>query len=287
MIEKKLQLLLLYLLLSNLSFGQSYSIKGLELYNSHAVNPAYIISDSKFQFNILPYNNSGFHDRGFLSSFIMSIPKYNSGVGIDFSKGDMSPLNQVSLNFNYAYKHSFTEDLSLTGGIRINYSRLKFEHANFTDFKVISRYGYNTTIGASFKYKKLHSGLSAAIPLINRREIYIYETGTETSKEQNPDTNYNFLLGYSLGKKNKFLFDPLLSIQHSQDFTTWYLGANTLIKNFVGIGFTAGDITSFSTSLNFKNKVSFILGIYTRVDRFKYTIDVSQMNINGQIRITL
>ena len=227
------------------------------------------------------YDNKGLH-----SNIILNIPQKNSGFGFGFNRERFYPSYISSIHIDYAYKHSFTENLSLTGGVRLKYSKLAFIPSNFIDFITINRTSYSTSLGTTFRYKKIHAGASIGIPVINRKKYYISESETESSMDQDSHYSYQFLCGYSLGKKNKILFDPLLSIQHTYNVTNWYLGANTIFKNFVGVGFTLGDIASFSTSLNFKNKVSLILGIYSK-EQMEYTLDVSEMNILGQIRIKL
>jgi hypothetical protein len=280
--------ILLFIFLSFFSlkgFAQVF-INKLEQYNFHYLNPAYIISDARLQIDVISFNSTMYESKGLQSNIILNIPRKNSGFGIGYIIESMFQSNFSSLHIDYAYKHSFTENLSLTGGVRLNYGKYNFNRANFIDFKTINKTWYSTTIGTTFRYKKIHAGASIGIPLINRKKYYISENETESVKDIASPYIYQILCGYSLGKRNKILFDPILSIQNSYEEKSWYLGANTLIKNFVGVGFTFGDITSFSTSLNYKNKVSLILGIYSK-QQLEYTLNVSEMNIIGQIRIKL
>jgi len=279
-------LLFLFLLINN-TYSQSFQLRGLELYNFQNSNPAYIINDSRLQFDFIPYNFKS-TNQGFKSDLFTYVPNLKSGFGIGFQRGNMDPAEQVSFDFNYAYKYVLFESINIMTGIRMNYTRLYFKDASFTDFPTIYRKGLNSAIGMVFRIKKIHTSASIGLPISSTREVFISNNETITEKVKNPKPSYHFLCGYSLGKKNRILFEPILSLDYAYDRTSWYIGANSQIKNKVGIGFTAGSLKSVSASLKFMDKLFIILGIYSA----EKNMDVYSFNIKGpeyvaQLRIKL
>ena len=107
------------------------------------------------------------------------------------------------------------------------------------------------------------------------------------------------MTGYSLGKPGRLTFDPIFGLDYKILYggrtkeLKGYLGANLEIRNWLGFGFTMGNLTSFSTSLNIMDRVTLMMGIYAReqfggiINGTKYTIGYGDFDIIGQIRVNL
>ena len=281
--------------------AQSYQLKGLEIYNPYYHNPAYIQAEKTVQLDFIGYNfNWG---SGMWSSVMTTIPKYNSSAGIRFahSSSDGS-FEYWDLQLAYAYKHSFTEKIHLNGGIQFSSGHVDYEDGIFRPDPDVLKARHNgyLGLGVALEYHKLHAGLSSSFPLYLRREVLLEDNTTENQKDDFDIINFNFLTGYSLGKPGRLTFDPIFGLDYRilQGGRTkelkGYLGANMKIRNVVGFGFTYGNLTSFSTSLNIMDKVSLMLGIYAGehelfgpTDNSNYTIGSAEFDIIGQIRVNL
>ena len=281
--------------------AQHFQLKGLEIYNPYYLNPAYIQAEKSVQLDFIGYNfNWG---SGMWSSVMTTIPKYNSSAGIRFAQSSSNgSFEYWDLQLAYAYKHSFTEDLHLNGGIQFNSGHVKYEDGIFRPDpdELKARHNGYLGLGVALEYHKLHAGLSSSFPLYLRREVLLEDNTTETQKDDADIINFNFLTGYSLGKPGRLTFDPILGLDYRILYggrtkeLRGYLGANLKIRNVVGFGFTMGNLVSFSTSLNILDRVTLMMGIYAGehelfgpIDNSNYTIGSKEFDIIGQIRVNL
>lgn len=282
--------------------AQQFQLRGLEIYNPYYHNPAYVQAEKTVQLDLIGYNFS--YNSGIWASAMTTIPKFNSSVGIRLAQGSYDGTGDFwNLQLAYAYKHSFSEDLHLHGGIQFSSGHVDYDDGLFViDQEVLSkRHSGTLGLGVSVEYKKLHAGLSTSLPLYGRKDVVIAEDGsTETQNENTDNFTFHLLTGYSLGKPGRLTLDPIFGldyyVQNSRQFKEMkgYLGANLEIRNLVGLGFTMGNLVSFTTSLNFMDRVSLILGIYAGehelfgpVQNSDYTLGSREFDIIGQIRVNL
>lgn len=286
---------------TSLTNAQNFQLRGLEIYNPYYHNPAYVQAEKTVQLDFIGYNF--YYLSGVWTSFMTTIPKYNSSAGIRFAQGSSDGTADFwNLQLAYAYKHSFSENLHLNGGLQFNSGHVKFEDGIFSpnpDVLTARHNGY-LGLGVTLVYHKLHAGLSSSFPLYLRKEVLLEDNTYETQKDDYDVTTFNFLTGYSLGKQGRLTFDPIFGLDCRMLYggrtkeLKGYLGANLKIRNVVGFGFTMGNMVSFSTSLSIMDRVTLILGIYagehelfSPMEFSNYTIGSKEFDIIGQIRINL
>jgi Type IX secretion system membrane protein PorP/SprF len=281
--------------------AQQFQLRGLEIYNPYYHNPAYVQAEKTVQLDFIGYNFSFLS--GMWTSVMTTLPEYNSSGGIRLAQGSYEGTADFwNLQLAYAYKHSFSGNLQLNGGIQFSSGHTIFEDDIFGSVpeELKARHNGYLGLGVALEYHKLHAGLSSSFPLYLRREVLLEDNTTETQKDDADIINFNFLTGYSLGKPGRLTFDPILRLDYRMLYggrnneLKAYVGANLQIRDLLGFGFTMGNLTSFSTSLSFMDRVTLILGIYAGehelfgpVESTKYTIGSKEFDIIGQIRVNL
>jgi len=281
--------------------AQRFQLRGLEIYNPYYHNPAFIQAEKNVQLDFIGYNFD--YISGIWASVMTNIPAINSSAGIRYAQSAYSDyLDSRNLQLDYAYEHSFSDNLHLKGGLYLSSGRLENKEAVYNPESEIWKYRRvgSMGLGIALEYRKLYAGISSSIPLFIRKEVLIEENLTETRKMNADYYTFNYLMGYSLGKPGRFTFDPIFGLDYYSlnggMFKEWkgYLGANMEIRNLVGFGFTLGNMVSFSTSLNIMDRVSLMLGIYSGehdlfddIDNGNYIIDFNDFKIIAQIRVNL
>lgn len=281
--------------------GQQFQLNGLEIYNPQTHNPAFIGSKKTAQVDLLGYKN--YIKEGIWAGAMTSLPKYHSSVGLFYAQGSYPG----SIDFNnqqvaYAYTHSFSEDLHARGGLVFSRGQSEYLFTAFDPDRegIKERRSGSVGLGTVFEYKKLRAGFSTLLPLYVKKDVWISENSTDTRKDDQRFTSLHFLADYSLGKPKRTTFKPIIGLDFYMNNRTTdnqlmgYLGGKLEIRNLVGIGFTMGNLVSFSTSLNIMDRVSLIMGIYAAehelfdaIHRASYAINFGDFEMIGQIRINL
>jgi hypothetical protein len=198
---------------------------------------------------------------------------------------------------SYAYDHSFTEHMHLSGGISFIHGYTKFTGPNWNTNKLTKNTGALNT-GLKFTYRKLYAGISAGTGLYAWEKELNDADETVLTREWQPSLSSNFIAGYSLGGERRVNFDPVIGFQYAKNFKTdysnfgFYAGGNISIVNTVGLGFTVGDMYSLSTSITIMDRVSLIVGVYqTENGNYRWHLDYSlgfdPIEYIAQIRIKL
>ena len=281
--------------------AQRFQLRGLEIYNPYYHNPAFVQAEKTVQLDFIGYNFD--YSSGIWASVMTNIPAINSSAGIRFAQNAMGDYaDSRNLQLAYAYKHSFSENLHLRGGLLLSSGRVENKEAGYDPDREMWKYRRvgSMGLGITLEYRKLYAGISSTIPLYIRNEVLVGENLTEIRKMDADDYTFNYLMGYSLGKPGRFTFDPIFGLDYYSlnggTFKEWkgYLGANMEIRNLVGFGFTLGNMVSFSTSLNIMDRVSLMLGVYAgehdlfdNIDYGSYIIDFNDFKIIAQIRVNL
>ncbi len=292
-----------------ISNAQDYLLKGLEIYNPVFTNPAFTSSDKLFQADVLSYDFKYYI--GYKVHAMTSLPNTNSSFGLNlsgskyfssysFSGRDRSEentfLREKRFGISYAYKHSFTEHMHLSGGVSFKHNYLKVsEYALNTN--MLSRNSGELNTGLKFTYRKLYAGISAGTGLYVWKEELNEADETVLTREWKPNFNSNFIAGYSLGGERRVNFDPVIGFQYAKSFGTdysnfgFYAGGNISIVNTVGLGFTVGDMYSLSTSITILDRVSLIVGVYqvenNNLVSMDYSLGFDPIEYIAQLRIKL
>lgn len=281
--------------------AQSLTLRGLEIYNPFYHNPAYTQAERTVQLDLLGYNFDYYS--GIWTSAMVELPRINSAAGIRFGSGWYTEVG-ASWNLEpvYVYRYSISEDLQLNGGIAVNYGHTGYEDglADFDGNEILERYNAWMRLGASVQYKKWHVGLSTHLPLYVAKGVRLPDGSRETQTDDFGYYTVHFLSGYSFGTPGKLTIDPVLGLDYyvarftERTDLEGYLGARLEYRNLVGLGFTFGNLVSVSTSLNLKDRVSLIIGIYagehelfSTMGGSNYTIGSNDFNIIAQLRIHL
>ena len=284
-----------------LANAQHFQLRGLEIYNLYYHNPAYLQAEKNFQLDFIGFNS--FRQTGIWTSVMTTIPKFNSSAGIRFAQGSLvGSADYWDLQLAYAYKHTFSKNFHLNGGMQFNSGHADYGDTFYEPDRDVLKKRHNgyLGLGIALEYHKLHAGISTSFPLYLRKEVLHVDNTTETQKDDAGITNFNFQTGYSLGKSGRLTFDPIFGLDYRilnsgrTKQLKGYLGANLVIRNWLGFGFTMGNLTSFSTSLNIMNRVTLMIGIYAGgnelfgpLDYANYTIGSMGFEIIGQIRVNL
>ena len=135
--------------------AQRFQLRGLEIYNPYFYNPAYVQAEKTVQLDFLGYNF--YYLTGIWTSAMASIPKFNSSAGARFASSsfDESAESWI-LQLAYAYKHSFSEDLHLNGGLMFSSGHVDYADGLFvTNQEELSkRHSGTLGLGVSVAYKK-------------------------------------------------------------------------------------------------------------------------------------
>ncbi len=241
--------------------AQTYPLKGLEIYNPSYYNPAYTKADRKVQLDQVGYNFNYYS--GLWTNAMTELPGINSAAGIRFGTSQYTDFGASwSLDFAYAYRHSFSEDLQLNGGISVNYGHINYESGleDSNGNELLERNSTGMRLGAYTQYKKWNIGLSTHLPLYITKEVVMPDNSQETQKDDAGYSSIHLISSYSFGKPGRLTIDPVLGLDYyisrrneSTDLQG-YLGANLEYRNLIGLGFTFGNLISVSTSLNLKDR---------------------------------
>jgi hypothetical protein len=290
-----------------ISNAQNFQLKGLEIYNPVFTNPAFTSSDKLAQIDVLAYDFLYYN--GYQVHAMTRLPNTNSSFGLNLSSGksfssysysglDRSKEN-ISLRFksfdiSYAYDHSFTEHMHLSGGISLSHGLLKF-YGNTRNTNILSRNVGSLNTGLKFSYRKLYAGISAGTGLYSWKKELNEANETVLTRDWTPTFSSNFIAGYSLGGERRVNFEPVIGFLYGKNFKTdnsnfeFYTGANITIANTVGLGFTVGDMYSLSTSITILDRVSLIVGVYQTEDlkysSSGYSLGFDPIEYIAQIRI--
>lgn len=292
-------------------FGQYFYLKGLEIYNPVYDNPAFIAPDDKIQVDLIAYDFA--YQKGYWTNVAVKLPNTKSSVGIAIGGGKMfnsysssgtieKEINSrsLSLDLNYGYTHSFSDELKLSGGGRLKQSMLNV-YDTVTNLK--SRYSTALFSGMNFEFRKLYAGLSLGSGIFSR-DIRINETDeTETTWSSVRTFESDFIAGYNIGGERRVNIDPVIGFQYHKSFKNdfsefaLYAGGNiTIVKTF-GIGFTLGDMVSLSTNLSIHDRFNIYAGIFqggalfdkTRIGGFSadYSLGFDPLKFIIQLRVKL
>ncbi|MDA3822481.1 MAG: type IX secretion system membrane protein PorP/SprF [Bacteroidales bacterium] len=259
--------------------AQSFQLRGLEIYNPAYTNPAFVKAEKTVQLDFI--GQETYYHSEIWTNAMVSLPKYNSSAGIQFTRGgyksSYSPALPVSksivynsLMLSYAYSHSFSDDFKLNGGIAFNGSRLNFLNQEVLAGGEIrqSRKSGTLGLGVSIEYKKLYAGISTDFELNPRVEYLMSDKKIDVRKLGSRISSIDFLAGFDLGGRRRVTFDPVFGVLYTLDSSPQfrkfhgYLGGNIKIADIVGVGITIGNLVSFSTSINIMDRVNLMLGIY-------------------------
>lgn len=275
---------------------------GLEIYNPHFHNPALMRAEKTVQLDFIGYRNVIFQS-GLYANAITTLEKYNSSAGVRFTKGTMeSVVSSWNLQLAYAYHHSLTDNLRLNGGFYFNTGYTDFFNMRpNADNETTKNQTYGSAgLGVSVRYRELYAGFSAGLPLYQRREVLTADSTLVTRNVEVDNYVFHFLAGYTLGRSGRWTLEPVFALDYNYleggSFKKWkgYLGANLEIRSLAGIGFTVGNLTSLSASVNILERVRLMIGIASgrferdNDNRYEYTIGGSDgFEMIGQIRINL
>jgi hypothetical protein len=284
------------------AMSQPYQL-GLEIYNPHFHNPALMKAEKTVQLDFIGYQNIYVFQSGLYANAIATLEKYNSSAGVRFAKTYIeSSVSAWSIQLAYAYHHSFSDDLVLNGGFLFSSGQSEYFNIppNSDNEIVKKRSAGSAGFGVSLNYRNLYTGISAGFPLYHRRTYLTADSSLVTGTDDAESYSFHFLSGYSLGRPGRLTFEPMFALDYRYvdggRHEEWkaYFGANLEIRNLFGIGFTAGNLTSLSTSVNILDRVNLMIGIFSwrfdrdRYNRYEYIIGGSNyFDIIGQIRINL
>lgn len=289
---------LILIFLSNSLFSQHYEYKGLELYNPHLSNIAFTGVENLLQVDLLGYRASFFNR--FDAGAMGNIAPLNSTVGLYYSRTSYdSYLSSNGIRGVWAYHHSFSDDLVLNGALSYDYGVVENQDGGFSGGSgTFSSLRYGTAgVGASLYYKRARVGVSSGIPLLRKREVFTAPGETEIQDMEKDGLSFNLLASYGFGKKEGFYIEPVFvwdySLRESGNEMQGYLGAKMMSRNWWGLGFTVGNLVSFSAFVNILDKVELILGLYGgehdlfgSMGQDSYLIG-NDLEFIGQIRIKL
>ncbi len=281
--------------------AQMFPLRGLEIYNPSYYNPAYTQADRKVQLDLVGYNFNYYS--GLWTNAMTALPGISSAAGIRFSTSQYSDVGTSwNLEFAYAYRHSFSEDFQLNGGISVKYGHINYENGleDSNGNELLGRNSTGMSLGVYTQYKKWDVGLSTHLPLYVTKEVVMPDGSQETQKDDAGYYAIHLISSYSFGKPGRMTIDPVLGLDYyisrRNELTELqgYLGAKLEFRNLVGLGFTFGNLVSVSTSLNLKDRVSLILGIYAgehelfgSMEGGSYSIGSHDFDIIAQVRIHL
>ncbi len=290
-------------------YAQNFELKGLEIYNPVYFNPAFTSSDKLIQTDVLAYDFK--INNGYWINAMSSLPNTNSSVGLSvggskYFKGysslerDRSDENVSAqgknIGISYAYNHSFTEHLNLSGGVRLIHSIANFSDST-TNLKSMNSGSLHT--GLKIEYHKLYAGISVSngLYLWSKRENEANEIEV-TRDKISPVINSNFIAGYSLGGERRVNIDPVIGFRYAKSFDSdysdfgFYGGGNIIFVKTIGIGFTAGSMFSLTTSVTILDRVSLMLGVYqieldNNLANNDYSLGFDPLEFIVQLRIKL
>lgn len=306
--RKFIFMLLIFLFSSSQAITQVFALKGLEIYNPVFQNPAFTSSEKIIQTDLIAYDI--WYYNGFWLNAMSNLPNTKSSLGLNFggskyfnnysfSGGDRSNENVYaqgkSMGLSYAYTHSFSEQLKLSGGINFSHSIL---NVSDTTTNLLSRNAGFLNTGVKLSYRKLYVGISARTGLYAWKKILNEENETEVIRDGTSAFSSNFIAAYSMGGQRRVNFDPVIGFQYYKDFSNdnsdfgFYAGGNICIMKTIGLGFTVGDMFSLSTSITVLDRVSLMLGIYENerdihLASLGYTLKFDPFRFIAQLRIKL
>jgi len=291
--------------------AQTYLLRGLEIYNPQYLNPAFTAIDHQVQADIISFENLYYRWTQF--NVMGNLPGTKSSLGINFggsayfrnSGFSSSPremrevyITDRSLGLNYAYTREFTEQLSVSSGVELQFSNLNFKD---TTFSVDSRFSAVLRAGVRVKYRKHYAGLSFGNSLLQREKRTTTSGETSIGFEVDPSPYIlDFIAGTSLGGERRVTMDPVIGIRYSNHQTmpylprfAYYVGAHVTLVDVIGLGFTMGDQKSLSASLAFPDRVRLMVGVFqteselSRYTGLEYKLGFDPLQYMIQLRINL
>jgi len=273
--NRNLRLILLCILFAPGLEAQVYQFRGLEIYSPYYLNPAFTSANKFVQVDVLAYNFS-FNSGQWVNAMISPVGR-NCSMGLNYERQAFDSHRANSFGLDYAYKHAFTENLSVKGGIRLIYSYTDWdpEVINGGDWSIEATHGVGLALGLGGEFRKLYLGYASYLPLI-RIDKRILEDGSIVSESGNTGLiRHDVMAGYTIGNKKRFIFEPILGLNAYQ-FTEideqmeWcnYYGGKILIRNTVGLGITLGHMRSISASLHLFDHFELLLGLWSEEKSF-------------------
>jgi hypothetical protein len=265
------------LAVSSPGMAQHYSLNGLEIYNPHFNNPAFTGADKLVQADYLRHSYWSYS--GNKASIMTSLPGDKNGVGINFensisytSYSSIGGAGEVGMKYykvgaSYSRTFHLSEELELHTGGRFDYGKLNFlPAAQMSDSTIQYATHFSSMLGVGLDYKNWELGLSATIPMGSYFYSLTEENTLEKEKRSSNFQEFYFFGMYESQSDRRVTFDPVfgLDCRVADKKTEWYgyAGGIVQIVDVVGLGITAGSLTSVSANLNILDRAQLMLGIY-------------------------
>jgi len=213
-------------------------------FNLNNLNPAFVSSKDKLSVGVNYFVDRMDFESMNVSDYSLKIFRANVyttindkfGVGLAFSNLNYDVIKEKNLHLDLSYKYAFSSDMSLSFGASVGFNKVKASLDGFfllpdgdlgsdnalddiNDTRI--QYGF----GLYYAYKKLQFGLS--IPNLNKKNL----EGVDIPS----DFVISGLLEQPLSEKAKLEFGVYYVVLSDYD-DQYYLSANVLIKNIIGVG---------------------------------------------------
>lgn len=297
---RKLKLLvsLVGLIIPGFAKGQYLKYFGLEYYDQYLQNPAEILAEKNLQLDINGFTQwrkvTG-HPKGYFINSIGTLKKIHSSVRLLFDHNTIGLRTDRNFNFGYAFRYSFSTDLSASVGIDCNIEK---QWDDLTDIitadsawpTLFENKIHDVDAGLCVKYRKLTLGLSERFRSLNSIDIK-YSNGRDTTYS----SSTGFMKLYCSARYDFSIADivnvsPLVSLDYYKDYdhklkTKFYLGILANYKDIIGIGV----VHDRSVSVILNAKVFKRFRFYVLVNNAKWFRPDSPFNwsYTGQLRINI
>lgn len=276
---KRIQLLLILLMAVSIhGKAQYFRLYGLEIYNPSYHNPAYVGAENLIRADVIATSN--FYSTVLNSRIMTTLPggKHSLGIGFDksgyYSSFSFNGPREKTMDYymiDLAYNHTFQlrEALAVHAGAAIHPAKLDFlQVVQGIDSSLLYQRSLSASIGVAVDYKNFTAGVSTHIPFYSNK-FYLDETNNIEKKSNTSTVREFHMFGkYESKSPRRVTLDPLFGVYlrygENGDYSEWlgYAGGHIQIVDLVGLGITAGSLVSVSTTLNIKDRLELMLGIY-------------------------
>lgn len=155
-------------------------------------------------------NKYSYDYQGYYARYNARVAQLHGGIGVNFSRGQLSRYADNQLNVNYSYHIRTGEHSLLALGVSAGLLQYGYPTPGYSmeEGKIENGTGITSGIGISYRYKQFHTGIS-----INNLNEPLIKTANTSIRFQR---TYTFFADYTWNISEKLALQPSVLIQSGE-----------------------------------------------------------------------